>query len=117
MTEFTRHYEALVHAECYKRIAKLKSQLAETQTALHASASLNADLDKQLVEAREDTARMDWRETQNKNASLQLYLGGPWRYFSQDNPAQGYWKFEDRPDLGKHETLREAIDAARKEPK
>jgi hypothetical protein len=56
-----------------------------------------------------DSEMLDWLELQKDNGNLSLYVGGPWRWFSDEIPARGYWKFEDHPELGRHETAREAI--------
>jgi DNA polymerase II large subunit len=77
------------------RIAELERQLAEARSSLHASASLNADLDRQLAEAREDTARLDWL---HDRLMVSHYSIG-----DQIGLSQGWV------------SLREAIDAARKE--
>lgn len=60
-----------------------------------------------------DTLRLDWLDRLD-NGTLQsmLYLGGPWRWFSDAAPAVGYWKFEDHQKLGKFESVRAAIDTA-----
>jgi len=61
---------------------------------------------------RRDKERLDWLDAQKNNGDLEVCVGGPWRWMSEDRPAVGVWKIDSRPDLGKYETAREAIDAA-----
>jgi hypothetical protein len=62
-----------------------------------------------------DGERLDWLEQYMATyygRTHELYLGGPWLFRSQEEPPHEYWKFDDRPGLGRFETARKAIDAA-----
>jgi hypothetical protein len=90
----------------------------QTDTALSAGERWTeeagrADALREKCEALEaDRKRLDWLETQNLNGKLYLYLGGPWLYNAETRETRGRWRFENRIDLGVHDTAREAIDAA-----
>jgi hypothetical protein len=62
-----------------------------------------------------DTELLDWLgawTSTHEGRQHQIYYGGPWRFVDQNTPVRGYWKFEDMPELGKYETIRELITAA-----
>ncbi len=95
-------------------------ETAERESRQHAerTAELYLEREKLATEVaglREDKARLDWLDVLDNGARPQIYLGGPWRIVSPERPAVGYWKIEDHPEMGRYETIREALDAARKQ--
>ena len=64
-----------------------------------------------IAELEKDKSRLDWLDSQNYNGCTEIYLGGPWRYYSETNQTIGRWKIEGRPSE-RFVTVREAIDAA-----
>ena len=84
------------------RIAELERQLAEAKTALHASASLNADLDRQLAGAKEDTARLELLLSQFAPLSVS---------FLKPMNGHGWRLYIDGQFVSEGPTQREAIDS------
>ena len=119
----------MTHAEMVEEVIKLhewvKHWWQRAEDAEKFAAGLEANLaaviqraeaaESKLAEATEDTALLDWLDNlDNSEASHRPYVGGPWRFVSSEHPAVGYWKFEDQPEMGRFESLRAAIRAARR---
>lgn len=81
-------------------------------------ATLQREIEAERAKATDDTARLDWWESQKFNGAIEIYLGGPWSYLPGTNQTIGHWKIEGQPGK-RYDSLREAIDAARNqhEPK